>query len=55
MHKLFCGLWIRYNLIGYRSKKTSYALRIWLDEPSSTQLDAQKTPNTTPLPDQAIP
>ena len=20
MHKLFCGLWIRYNLIGYRSK-----------------------------------
>ena len=24
MHKLFCGLWIRYNLIGYRSNNYSF-------------------------------
>ena len=23
MHKLFCGLWIRYNLIGYRSRNVT--------------------------------
>ena len=54
MHKLFCGLWIRYNLIGYRSKiggkkifffDTCYSGAVLSGKTTSTQADVDKFAN----------